>query len=327
VLFGLSFLDCICCGFGAIILLFVITMGSQTEAIREVRDRLQQLLRHQLVTLAEFKIEREELERVTARARQVTEAQEEEDTLKALLEQMERQIQYQQAGRRKLLVEIDQIKLAIAARQKRQEIEILVPPTPVGLPALSNHICFVIDSSGSMRNPTTERIWEVVQRKFDEVLDAYPQVEGIQFLDADGRFIIGSRTGDVWLPDTIEVRNAIKDAIADYNIYSNSNPVPGIMRALRNLYKPDQENMKMGIFIIGDEFTGTADAVLRRIDELNPVRADGTRAVVINAIGFPTAVRMGFSMGNTGVKFANLMRELTFQHGGAFIALQDIEIR
>ena len=31
--FGLSFLDCICCGFGAIVLLFVITMGSANQMI------------------------------------------------------------------------------------------------------------------------------------------------------------------------------------------------------------------------------------------------------------------------------------------------------
>jgi hypothetical protein len=31
-------------------------------------------------------------------------------------------------------------------------------------------------------------------------------------------------------------------------------------------------------------------------------------------------------MSNTGVKFAHLMREVCFQHGGAFIALQDAEI-
>jgi hypothetical protein len=29
-------------------------------------------------------------------------------------------------------------------------------------------------------------------------------------------------------------------------------------------------------------------------------------------------------MGNTGIKFANLMRTITYLHGGAFIALQDL---
>ena len=34
---------------------------------------------------------------------------------------------------------------------------------------------------------------------------------------------------------------------------------------------------------------------------------------------------MGFSMGNTGVKLANLMRIVTYEHGGAMIALEEIE--
>ena len=97
------------------------------------------------------------------------------------------------------------------------------------------------------------------------------------------------------------------------------------MRALRTLYQPTNEKMTMTIFILGDEFTGTADAVLKRMDELNPKGEDGKRKVVINAIGFPTAIRMGFSMGNTGVKYANLMREITHEHGGAFIALREVE--
>lgn len=324
-IFSLSFLDCICCGFGAIILLFVLTMGSQNEALRDVQERLQKILQQQLATLAQFRSRREELEERQARAAKIEETKKQEDTLKALLAQLEQQIQYQQAGRKQLLIDIDDLKKDIAARQKKQEFELKVDPTPVGLPAGSNYVCFVIDSSGSMRNPATERIWPVVLRKFDEVLDAYPELKGVQFLDADGRFILGGRADEHWLPDSPEVRNAIKAALNRYDIYSNSNPVPGILRALRTLHKPE-ENMHMSLFILGDEFTGTADAVLRRIDELNPKGEDGKRDVVINAIGFPTAIKMGFSMGNTGVKFANLMRELTYQHGGAFIALQEIEM-
>lgn len=324
-LFSLSFLDCICCGFGAIILLFVLTMGSQTQAMRDLREQLQRTLALQLSSLAQFRTEKENLLRVQSRASAVEQAQQQQDTLKALLAQLEQQLQYQASGRQRLLVEIDELKKDIAARQKKPEMELTVSPTPIGLPAGSNFIVFVIDSSGSMRNPATERIWPVVLRKFDEVLDAYPLVEGIQFLDADGRFIMGGRTDEKWLPDGPEVRNAIKQALLRYDVFSNSNPVPGIVRALRTLHDDKNPDMKMMVFILGDEFTGTADAVVRRLDELNPRDEEGKRKVVINAIGFPTAVKMGFSMGNTGVKFANLMREVTHQHGGAFIALQEID--
>ena len=50
----------------------------------------------------------------------------------------------------------------------------------------------------------------------------------------------------------------------------------------------------------------------------------GNRRVVINSIGFPTTIRYQFSMGNTGLRFANLMRTVCYLHGGCFIALQDL---
>ena len=326
--FSLSFLDCICCGFGAIILLFVLTMGSQSKIIMELRERLERIMAQQMVTLSQFRQSRDELQRTQSRASQVNVAEQERDTLKSLLAQLEQQLQYQQAGRQKLLTAIEDLRKDIAARQKKPEIELIVSPAPIGLPAGSNHVAFVIDSSGSMRDANTERIWPIVLKKFDEVLDSYPSVVGVQFFDADGRYILGGRNIDQkWLPDTPEIRSAIKRALYDYNIFSNSNPVPGIVRALRNLLDQDNPDMHMTIFILGDEFTGTADAVLKRLEELNPKDDEGKRRVVINALGFPTAVRMGFSMDNTGVKYANLMREVTFQHGGAFIALQEIEER
>jgi hypothetical protein len=261
-------------------------------------------------------------------AKLVLEVQRQQDNLKGLLDDLENKIQYEKKGQKALLADIDELKRDIAARQKKPEIELKdVPTTPIGLPASSNYIAFVIDSSGSMRDPNTERIWPIVLKKFDEVLAAYPQIEGIQFLDADGRFLVGGRGEQKWLPDTGESREMVKQALYNYDIFSNSNPVPGIVRILRTLVEADNPDMKVTIFILGDEFTGTADAVLRRLDELNPKDEKGKRRVVINAIGFPTAVKMGFSMGNTGVKYANLMREVTYQHGGAFIALQEIEER
>ncbi len=80
----------------------------------------------------------------------------------------------------------------------------------------------------------------------------------------------------------------------------------------------------MGIYLFGDEFTGVADPVIRQMDLLNPADANGVRKVVINAVLFPTTIRYEFSMGNTGLKLSNLMREVCYQHGGAMIALQDL---
>ncbi|MGH7957165.1 MAG: hypothetical protein ACREH8_09145 [Opitutaceae bacterium] len=82
----------------------------------------------------------------------------------------------------------------------------------------------------------------------------------------------------------------------------------------------------MGVYLLGDEYNSSdgAGVALDRIDALNPRDASGRRPVIINAIGFPTTVRYRFSMGNTGLRFANLMRLLTYEHDGSFIALPEL---
>lgn len=327
--FSMSFLDCICCGFGAIILIFVLTIGSREKEKMEVLLQLQRELAAQLAEMAKLRSAEDEMKRVE---RQVTdlvvESRRTNAETRALLDDMDNQVQRQKAGLQALLADIDDLKKELAARQKKPEIKLLpdIKPTPVGLPTESNYIAIVIDTSGSMRDPNHGGLWPIVIRKVDEVLDSYPALEGFQLIDGDGRFILGRRgTGtEGWIADTPDLRDTIKRSLRRYNQDSISNPVPGIFNALRFLYDKDNPKMKMGIYVFGDEFIETADPVIRRLDELNPADENGNRKVVINAIGFPTTIRYTFSMGNTGLKFANLMRTVTYQHGGAFIALQDM---
>ena len=327
-IFSLAFLDCICCGFGAVILLFVLSVDHQDKNTQAARDKLREIAAAYISQLAALNERKGDLiAGHNDAAKLVLDAQRLEENMKGLLDDMANKIAMEKNGQKALLVDVDKLKKDVAAGQKKPDMLLNenVQPTPLGLPATSNYVAFIIDSSGSMRDPASERIWPIVLRKFEEVLDSYPQLEGVQFLDADGRFILGGRTDEKWLPDSPETRSAIKQGLLRYPEYSNSNPVPGIIRALRTLHDKENEKMKMTIFVMGDEFTGTADAVVRRIDELNPKDKDGKRAVVINAILFPTSIKMGFSMGNTGVKLANLMRIVTYEHGGAMIALEDIE--
>ena len=62
--------------------------------------------------------------------------------------------------------------------------------------------------------------------------------------------------------------------------------------------------------------------MLNRIDRANAADEDGNRLITINAIGFPHVIKFERHFTRTGKKFANLMRELTFMHGGAFIGSQ-----
>ena len=263
--------------------------------------------------------------------RLVTESRLRNDTIQALIDDLEKGLQREKRGNESLLVDIDALKKEIAARQKKPEHELVLPevkPTPVGLPVGNNYIAIIIDTSGSMRDPNHGGLWPIVIRTIDTVLDSYPNIEGIQLIDGDGRFILGRRGAGSqgWLPDTPDTRAQIKRVLRRYDQDTVSNPVPGIYNAMRFLYDKENEKMKMGIFVFGDEFNSSdsADTVIRRLDDMNPADEKGDRRVTINAVGFPTTIRYQFSMGNTGLRFANLMRTVTYLHGGAFIALQDL---
>lgn len=326
--FSLAFLDCICCGFGAVILIFVLSIDSREKEKMQTLLDLQRVIAAKALELAKLRSSKEDLERSNARvATLVTDARIKNDSLHALLDDLERQIQYEKKGQEALLVDIDELKKEIAARQKKPEMVLPdVKPAPVGLPVGSNYIAFVIDTSGSMRDPNTNGLWPIAIRKIEEVLDVYPHIDGIQVLDANGRSVLGRGEENGWLADNPDTRARIKRVLRRYDEDTYSNPVPGILQVFRRLNQPDNPNMKLGIYVFGDEFnTGdSAEKVIKQLDELNPADENGNRKVVINAIGFPTTIRYQFSMGNTGMRFANLMRTVTYTHGGAFIALQDL---
>ena len=93
----------------------------------------------------------------------------------------------------------------------------------------------------------------------------------------------------VHLPDTPELRSEIKSRLRRYDQDTVSNPVPGIYNAMRFLFDKENVKMHMGIYVFGDEFNSSdaADAVIRRLDELNPADENGVRRVTINAVGAP----------------------------------------
>lgn len=320
--FGLSFLDVICCGFGAIILLFIISMGAENQVIQNLRTKLQELVQQRLSVVAQLRTE-ETIVSQQAQAAQDGRRREEDRArdLQALIDNLMVQIQYLQAGRQALLVDVEQRREEIDALQKKLDMPLPEIDLPVGLPIVSNYVAFVIDTSGSMRDPNTGRLLQMALDKMNDLVSSYPVVRGVQFLDADGRFIVrGSRAE--WISDSPEVRADAMRALHAYPVFSNSNPVPGIVRAIRTLHDPNNPEMRMAVFVVGDEFTGTADPVINRLEEINPRGEDGRRPVSINAIGIPAVLRYPLSPDHTGMKFAHLMREICYRHDGAFIAVR-----
>ena len=190
------------------------------------------------------------------------------------------------------------------------------------------HLAFVVDTSGSMRDPNTGRLWPSVIDTIDATLTAHPELAAVQLVDADGRFILPRRgTGSAgWHAATADTRETILRTLRTYEVDTVSNPVPGLRNAIRFLSDANAPSMRMSVVILGDEFNSSDSATdaLQRIIDSNPPDATGRRPVTINAIGFPTTVRAGRPMGNTGLRYANLMRLLVQENGGSFVGLPEL---
>ena len=135
-----------------------------------------------------------------------------------------------------------------------------------------------------------------------------------------GNYMFSQYRGE-WIPDTPARRRAIISNLSTWQSFSNSSPVEGIEAAIRTFYAPDK---KISLFVFGDEFSGNAiQPVIDTVDRINRVAKDGTRRVRIHAVGFPVMLRDQVGRGNTGERFATLMRILSQKNGGTFVGLNN----
>jgi hypothetical protein len=322
---SLSFLDCICCGFGAIIVLLVLSKVGEPQAIEEARADLDGLVAKLEQELHDIRGETAILNRdLAVRREQLSD----ERTRIARLQGDLSRIEGEFAASRQLsevhdIVEgrllaarqslSEEMKRLLGAAHRRAEEDPLVG----GIPVDSEYIIFVIDTSGSMFNYA----WPLVQRKMAQVLDIYPRVKGIQVMNDEGEYMFSQYVGK-WIPDTPARRKAILSTLSGWNVFSNSSPVEGIQAAIRAFAAPDR---KISIYVLGDEFTGRSiDDVLEAVDRINRRDAAGNRRVRIHAIGFPTVFSVSGVSESTGVRFATLMRLLCRQNGGTFVGLDRI---
>jgi len=151
-------------------------------------------------------------------------------------------------------------------------------------------------------------------------LEIYPQVKGIQIMNDMGDYMFSNYRGK-WIPDTPGRRDIIIKRLRRWNPFSNSSPVEGIQKAVRAFYDPKK---KISLYVLGDEFTGRSiQNVVKTVDRLNKERANGERMVRIHAVGFPVQFSRPAHLQTTGIRFAALMRELTYRNGGTFVGLND----
>jgi len=319
-IFSLSFLDCICCGFGAIILLFVLSKFGQPIKIEELRQDLKQVIAKREEELFLIRGESQVLNReLEGKTEQLSQEKVSLARLQGDLSKL--QGEFSASKQNATVQNTIEGKLAQALQELTEEMKRLMkdrPPRPEGsvggIPVDSEYIIFFIDTSGSMQR----NAWQLLQKKLRETLEVYPRVKGIQVMNDEGTYLFPEYRG-TWIPDTPGRRKVIINTLNGWTPFSNSSPVEGIQEAISTYYDPGK---KISLYVFGDEFSGyDMQAAIDAVDRINKADRTGSRRVRIHAVGFPTMLKDIRDSTNTGVRFATLMRVLCQRNGGTFVGL------
>jgi hypothetical protein len=304
-IFNLSFLDVISCGFGAVVLLVLISKTSE-DTSKSSLDEAEALLTQ--VVFLETKIDTLEKEIDTQNQKNNTQLKE-SGNLNTAANSLSERLGKTEKEEKNLDGDLDGLSL-VKSSLKRVSITPATTNTTRdeevgGIPVDSDYVLFVVDTSGSMKE-----IWSKVSNEVLNALSIHPKVKGFQILNDQGKALIPAYSGK-WIPDT-PVRR--KGAMRVFDLWadaSNSSPVEGIEMALKRYA---QQGRSMAIYVFGDDYTGGSyNPVIDKITQFNKGENSSRRLAKIHGVGFKS--------NHTTDRFSILMRELTRRNGGTFIAL------
>ena len=214
--FSVSFLDVICCGFGAIILLLMITKTVEPIILEQSQVNLEGVVEDREDALFEIRGQVRELKR------QVTDSRDQLDDNLLELAALEKELteilgQYNTTVTLETEAESESTELAAAKQSLTDEMQRLLgadfqrsTELVGGIAVDSEYIIFVIDTSGSMFNAA----WSQVLTKVEETLAIYPQVKGIQVMNDMGDYMFSRYAGE-WIPDSPSRRRGHHSAPAE----------------------------------------------------------------------------------------------------------------
>jgi hypothetical protein len=323
-IFSLSFLDVICCGFGAIILLLVLSEFGQPLVIEKSRNDLELQLKKLQEELFAIRGDSERLER-ELRGRVDLLQKERLNLARAAGEMSSLRGQYDTSRQEAAVSNIVENELLSAFQDLQAENQRLVQMSQArrklntqavgGIPVDSDYVIFLIDTSGSMQGGH----WETAMEVMREILDIYPRLKGLQIVDDNGRELIAGTRGR-WLTDSNNLRGDIVQRMRNWRAFSDSNPADGIELAIKNYWSADK---RISIYVLGDEFTGeTIQGALDAVDRINRPDETGRRRVRIHAVGFPEAPGM---TPFTNIRFSALMRAMCDRNDGTFVGLTNVK--
>ena len=324
--FSMSFLDVISCGFGAVILLLVLSLALEPMTVQKITEDLRGLISQRNDARDQHVRESQTLagelaetvnrisvvtDQVGALARQLEQGKAKADAAESSARQQAWQARDLEAVQQRLTAEMQ--RLLNQADYKPP------PPNAIigGIPVDSEYIIFIVDTSGSMQSYA----WPLVIRKVEEVLSIYPRVKGIQVMNDMGRYMFETYKGR-WIPDSPARRKAVVDRIKTWKSFSNSSPVEGVVAAIRQFYREDR---RISLYVFGDDFTGSnINNVIEEVARINAKDAGGAPRVRIHAFGFPVLFLDDRARINRA-RFAHLMRVLAESNAGSFVGLNAVK--
>ena len=219
---NISFLDIVCCGFGAIVLLLMITKTVQPVVMEKTVISLDALVADLQQTLFTIRGETTVFNRdLNAKHEQLSLESKRIALLKGRLAGLEQQ--YASIANESAEEDVTRGKMNLALQSLTTEMERLLGENFQrknnvigGIPVDSEYIVFIIDTSGSMFNYG----WERMMEELISTLDIYPQVKGIQIMNDMGDYMFTNYRGK-WIPDTPGRREVIINRIRRWNPFSN----------------------------------------------------------------------------------------------------------
>ena len=304
-IFNLSFLDIISCGFGAVVLLVLISNTAENaspSSVMEVERLLKQVttLENSIDTLAQkIDAQSKNNEVQVAASHQLENAAQRLSKNLSIREREENELAGDLQGLALVQSTLDKVSILSTTSTSLRDEEV------GGIPVDSDYVIFIVDTSGSM-----QAIWDRVSQEILNALSIHPKVIGFQILNDMGKSLI-SGYGGRWIPDTPQRRKSVMRVFGSWADASNSSPVEGIETALKRYAKSGQS---MAIYVFGDDYTGSSyDRVIAGITKMNRDQKTLQPRAKIHGVGFLSE--------HTTSRFAILMRELTRKNGGTFLAL------
>jgi len=305
-IFNLSFLDIISCGFGAVVMLVLISKTGD-DVSTSGKGKVEHLLTTVISLENTISDIQQSIEQQSSKTEQLSD---EQRKLRTSAQQLANKIQQQNEKQSTLTDDIEGLTL-VQSTLKKASISTPKPRNTErdeevgGIPVDSDYVIFIVDTSGSM-----QQIWSRVSTEIINVLNIHPEVKGFQILNDMGTSIVSGYDGK-WIPDTPRRRKNVINLFKSWGAFSNSSPIEGLQTALRKYAKA---NISTSIYVFGDDYTGSSyDPIIDKLTQQNLISTTGKKLAKIHGVGF-------ISPGTTN-RFGILMRELTKRNGGTFLAL------